>query len=152
MWSNLDNLIELIVIFHEFIVHVLVFTLCKSVNVQTEISVGLCYHQIEYWNHISGIVYNLAVQTLVKLENVIAVYFEYILVELPYFFQFGHVVALSDVLLVIFVVIVLSDFLKVVNEVFQLHLDIICVDVCPPDYLSVRTILSTCHVVQQGSV
>ena len=152
MRSNLDNLIELIVIFHEFIVHVLVFTLCKSVNVQTEISVGLCYHQIEYWNHISGIVYNLAVQTLVKLENVIAVYFEYILVELPYFFQFGHVVALSDVLLVTFVITILVDLLKVVNEVFQLHLDIICVDVCPPDYLSVRTILSTCHVVQQGSV
>ena len=82
----------------------------------------------------------------------IAVYLEYILVELSDFLQFCHVVALSDVLLVTFVITILVDLLKVVNEVFQLHLDIICVDVCPPDYLSVRTILSTCHVIQQGSV
>ena len=67
----------------------------------------------------------------------IAVYLEYILVELSDFLQFCHVVALSDVLLVTFVITILVDLLKVVNEVLEFHLYIARVDVGSPEHLRV---------------
>ena len=59
---------------------------------------------------------------------------------------------LFDVLLVVFLIALIVDQLKVVNEVFQLVLNIICVDVSAPNDLRVGTIFSSCHVVEQGCV
>ena len=59
---------------------------------------------------------------------------------------------LLDVLLIVLLIALVVDNLKVVNEVFELVLDIICVDVSSPNDLGVGTVFSACHVVKQGSV
>ena len=148
----LNDLIEFSIFIHKLVIHVLVFAFCKSVHVECEISVRLGYHEIKDWNDICWIVNNLAVQCWIKLVDVITVNLEHVLVKLPYLLQFCHVIALSDVLLIVIVVIIVPDLLKVVDKVLQLHLDIVCVDVCPPNYLGMRTVFSTSHVIQKCSI
>ena len=148
----LNDLIEFSIFIHKLVIHVLIFTFCKSVHVEGEISVRLSYHEIKDWNDICWIVNNLAVQCRIKLVDVITVNFEHILVKLSNLFQFCHVIALSDVLLIVIVVIIVPYLLKVVDKVLQLHLDIVCVDVCPPNYLGMRAVFSTSHVIQKRSI
>ena len=152
MRPYLNDLVEFSIFIHKLIIHVLVFTFAKSVHVEGKISVRLGHHEIKDWNDICWVVNNLAVQLLIKLEDVITVNFKHILVKLPNLLQFSHIIAPSLVNLVVILVIIVQNLLKVADKVLQLHLDIVCVDVCPPNDLSVGTVFSTSHVIQKCSI
>ena len=149
---HLNDLVEFSIFIHKLIIHVLVFSFSESVHVEGKISVRLGHHEIKDWNDICWIVNNLAVQLLIKLEDVITVNFEHILVKLPNLLQFPHIIAPTFVDLIVIVVFNVQNLLKVADKVLQLHLDIVCVDVCPPNYLGVRAIFSTSHVIQKCSI
>ena len=114
---NLDDRIHVLILFEAL--HVLVLLLTSDENVHVELFVGFRDDEIKDWNDISWVIDNLAVQALIKLEDVITVHFEYALVKFTNFFQLLHVVAFLDVLLIILLVIVFSDLFKVVDEIFE---------------------------------
>ena len=64
---------------------------------------------------------------------------EDVAVEFPHLLQLLDVVGGLLELLVVFVIIVVFDLFKVVDEVFEFHLYITGIDVCSPKYLGVRT-------------
>ena len=115
--SDLDDRIHVLILFEAM--HVLVLLLTSGENVHVELFVGFRDDEIKDWNDISWVINNLAVQALIKLEDVITVNFEYALVKFTDFFQLLHVVAFLDVLLIILLVIVFSDLFKVVDEIFE---------------------------------
>ena len=95
-------------------------------------------HKIEDWNDIRGVVFDLAVQALVKLENVITVDVKNTFINISDFLELLDVVgSLTESFIVhVFIIFVVFDLLKVVYEILQLHLDFICVDIGSPDDLS----------------
>lgn len=131
---DLDDCVQVLILFE---LHILIFLLATNENVHVELFVNLCNNEIEDWDDIGWVIYNLAVQTLIELEDMIAVNLQHILVEFTDFLQFLHIEALLDVLgVVLLFIIILSNLLKVVDEVFEFHLNIASVDVGPPDNLS----------------
>ena len=132
--------------------HVLVLLLTSNENVHVKVFVAIRDHEIKDWNDIGWIINNLAVQTLIELEDVIAVNFEYILVEFTDLLQLLHVVALLDVLFFVFLLVIIFFYLfKVVDEIFEFRLNVTSVDVSSPDDLSGRTRLISIKVVDDSS-
>ena len=132
--SNLDDLVVEFVISHELIGIVLSLT---ADVVHIKLLVDLGHHKIENGNDVRGVVLNLAVKHLIVLEDVIAVNVEDVSVEFTHFLQLLDVVGCFLELLVVFVIVVVLDLLKVVDEVFEFHLDIAGVDVGAPEDLGV---------------
>jgi hypothetical protein len=136
MWTHLNN----VIITELVIVHVVVSILLvlPAYVVHVELLVDLGDHQIEDRDDVCWVVLDLPIKHLVKLENVIAIDIEHVGVHLTDFFQTLDVVWGLLVLLVVIIITVILDLLKVVNEVFEFHLDVIRVDVCAPKNLCVR--------------
>ena len=150
MRSDLDNRAYYLVFFEAL--HILVLLLTSNENVHVEVFVTLRDHEIKDWNDISWVVNNLAVQALIKLEDVIAINFKYVLVESTNFLQLLHVVALLDVLFFVFLLVIILFYLfKVVDEIFEFRLNVTSVDVSSPDDLSGRTRLISIKVVDDSS-
>ena len=83
VWPDLDNCTQILILFEAL--HVLVLLLTSNENVHVKVFVAISDHEIKDWNDIGWIIDNLAVQALIKLEDVIAVNFENILVEFTNF-------------------------------------------------------------------
>ena len=106
--------------------------------VDEKLLVDLGGDKIEDWDDVSGVVYNLAVKCLVKLEDVIAVNFEDWRLHLAHFFELLNILGglcVSIIVVFIFVLFVLDES---INEIFEFGLDLICVDISSPEDLGVR--------------
>ena len=75
--------------------HIIVLVLLS----QVEIFVKCGDYEIENWNNICGVVFELSVETVVKLEHVIAIYIQDILLGLVDFSQAFDVQGLTAVIL-----------------------------------------------------
>ena len=135
--SDLDDLLvaELI------IVHVVVgFLVVLPANVvHVELFVYLSDDEIEDRDNVGWVVLDLPVEHLVEGEDMVTIDVEDVAVEFPHLLQLLDVVGSLLELLVVFVIIVVFDLFKVVDEVFEFHLDITGIDVCAPKYLGMRT-------------
>lgn len=136
MGTHLDNVIITELVIVHVVVSILLVLPANVVHV--ELLVDLGDHQIEDRDDVSGVVFDLPIEHLVELEYVVAVNIEHICVHLTDFFETLDVVWGFLVLLVVIIIAVILDLLKVVNEVFEFHLDIVSVDVCAPQNLCVR--------------
>lgn len=134
--ANLDDLIvaELIV------VHVVVSVVALSANVvHVELFKNLCHNKIENGDDIGGVVLDLSVKHLIELEDMVAVDIEHVAIQLTHFLQLLDVVGSFLILLIVLIIVIILDLLKVVDEVFEFHLDIACVNVRAPKHLGMRT-------------
>jgi len=123
--------------------HLLVFLVTSRHNFHADILVALGHDKIEDWNDVGGVVDDLAVQTLVELEDVVAINLEHADVELSDLLDLLHVVA-ADQSVVGNLVVILPDFFEVVDEVFEFHRDVTRVYVRAPDDLGVRAHFIAC--------
>ena len=144
--ANLDDLIvaELI------IVHVVIILLVLSTNVvHVKLLKDLRYDEIENGDDIRRVVLDLSVKHLIELEDVVAIDVEHVSIQLSHFLQLLDVVWSLLILLVVLIIVIILDLLKVVDEVFEFHLDIACVDVRAPENLGMRAHLSVCATLQE---
>lgn len=135
VWSHLDDLVVEFVVTHELVSIVLGLT---TDVVHIELLVDLGHHEIENGNDIRRVVLNLAVKHLIILKDMVTVDVQHISVEFAHFLQFLDVVRGFLELLVVVVIVVVLDLFKVVDEVFEFHLNIAGVDVGAPEDLGVR--------------
>ena len=84
VWPDLNDCVH-VLIFVETL-HILVFLFTSRNIVHVELFENLGHNKIEDWNNIGRIVDNLAVQSLIELEDMIAIDFKHIQVEYTDFF------------------------------------------------------------------
>jgi len=128
--------------------HVSILVVLTADVVHVKFFVDLRDHQIEDWDNVGGVVLNLPVKHLIELEHMVTVDVKDISIKFAHISQFLNVVGGVFELLVIVVFVIILDLLKVVDEVFEFHLDLICVDVGSPEDLRVRAgLIGACHLV-----
>jgi len=128
--------------------HVSILVVLTSNVVHVEFLVNLRDHQIKDWDDVRRVVLDLPVKHLIELEHMVAVNVKDVSIKLAHISQFLNVVWCFLELLVIFIVVIILYLLKVVDEVFEFHLDLICVDVGSPEDLRVRAgLIGACHLV-----
>lgn len=145
MGTHLNDLVAAkLVIVH----HVSILVVLASDVVHVKFFVDLRDHQIEDWDDVRGVVLDLPVKHLIELEHMVAVDVEDVSIKLAHISQFLNVVRSLLELLIILVIVIILDLLKVVDEVFEFHLDLICVDVGAPEDLRVRAgLIGACQLV-----
>ena len=134
--SNLNDVLATKLIVIHIVVSFLVILTANIVHI--ELLVDLSHHQIEDWDNISGVILNLSVKHLVKLKDVVAVDVEDVAIKVTHFLQLLDVVWSPLELLVIIIIVIILYLLKVVNEVFEFHLNITSVNISSPEDLCVR--------------
>lgn len=146
--ADLDDLIVAVLIVVHVVVRVMIGSLATANVVHVQLFVDLGDHQIEDGDNVGWVVLNLAVKSLIKLEYVVAIDVKDVAIELAYLAQLLDVVWCTLILLIIIVIIVVPDLLKVVDEVFDFHLDLVSVDICAPQNLGMGThLICTCKLV-----
>ena len=146
--ADLDDLIVAVLIVVHVVVCVVISSLAAANVVHVQLFVDLGDHQIEDGDNVGRVVLNLAVERLIELEDVIAIDVKNVAIEFAHLAQLLDVVGRALVLLVVIVIVVVLDLLKVVDEVFDFHLDLVCVDVCAPQHLCMGThLICTCKLV-----
>ncbi len=144
--TNLNDLITA-----KFIVvhHISILVVLAANIVHVELLVNLCDHKIKDWDDVCGIVLDLPVKHLIELEDMVTVNVEDISVKFAHLSKLLNVVWSSLELLIVVIIVIVLNFLKVVDEVFEFHLDFVGIDVCAPEYLRVRACLvGPCHLVR----
>ena len=139
MRTHLNNLVisELIIVHVEISVLV-VWPACAADIVHVELFEDLGDDEIENGNDVRRVVLDLTIKHLIKLEHMVTVDLEDITVELADFLEFLDVVWGFLILLIVIFIIIILDLLKVVDEVFEFHLDLRGIDIRTPEHHSVR--------------
>lgn len=132
--SDLNDMLAAKLVVIHVVVSLLVILPANIVHVELLIDLG--DHQIENGDNVGRVVLNLPVEHLVELEHMIAVYVKDISIKFAYFLQLLDVVGSLLELLVIFIVVIVLDLFKVVDKVFEFHLNIASVDIGAPENLS----------------
>lgn len=91
--------------------------------------------EVEHRDHIGGVVFQLSVQRLVVLENVVAVHVQDVLLSFHHFLQFFNV---EGRFCEVFVFV--AHLHKGVDEVLYLVLNVVEVDICAPNDLGVAAL------------
>lgn len=141
VWPDLDEDIFLLFVSNH---------LLTAQVVHVEFLVDLRDHQIEDWDQVSGVVLDLAVELWVVLVNVRAVDVEDLELQVTHFLQLLDVVGQLGELAVVAILVDLSFFNEVVDELLEFLLDEVCLNVRAPEHLRVRSHLATLNVVELG--
>ena len=114
--------------------------MCASapdLRVQVHLPVDRSRHQIKQGNDVAGEVFELLVELLVELVQVVAVDFEGGLFELLQFFELCEVEWLLGLLLLVTAVRIFGQLNESVDERFEFDLGLVGTDVSAPDDLGV---------------
>jgi len=147
MRADLNDLVVAELIIVHVVVSVLVILPANVVHV--ELLEDLCDNQIENGNDIGGVILYLPVKHLIELEDMVAIDVKHVAIQLSHFLELLDVVRRLLELLIILIVIIILDLLKVVDKVFEFHLDVACVDVSAPKHLRVRAHLGVGAALKQ---
>lgn len=115
-----------------------------DLSVQVHLLVGSRGDQIEKGNNIAWKIFELPIQGLVILVNMVTVDFQNSFFEFLQFFEFIEVVRCSAILFVILVVIVkfiIVHLNKCVDKAFNFLLGLVGTNIGAPNYLSVTGLL-----------
>ena len=146
-----SHLYDLIILPKFIKLHVLVAisTLSSSTNiVHVKFFEDLSHNQIEDGDDICWVVFNLAVQSLIELEEMVTVDIEDIKVKIPDLLQLLNIVrGLAECFIIhVIVIIIVLDLLKVVDKVLELGLNITGVNIGSPNDLGCRAHLISLHL------
>ena len=142
MRTHLNNLVIAELIIVHIVVGFLVVLAGTANVVHVELLEDLRDDKIENRNDIGRVVFDLPIQHLIELEDMIAVDFKDVSIELADLLEFLDIVWRLLILLIVILIIIVLDLLKVVDEVFEFHLDFRGIDICAPKHHCMRAHLT----------
>ena len=145
--AHLDDLVVAKLVIVHIVVSIVLVLPTDVVHV--ELLEHLRDHQIEDRDDIRRVVLNLPVQHLIELEHMVTVDLQDVAIELAHLLELLDVVGRFLILLIVLIIVVVLDLLKVVDEVFEFHLDLGSVDICAPKHHCVRAHFCGAHASLQ---